>query len=157
MIEYITKIGMIKLNEKLFKLKESLPDITEQISVAREMGDLSENAEYHAARERKRIIENEIGYISGKLSRLQIIEPSKMSTDIVRFSFFVRVWEEGNKLVDYIVVGADEIDFDFGENIVPISFLSPLGSQMLGKKTNENFDVVTPSGKKKYTIKKIWS
>ncbi len=156
-MKYITVIGIKKLNEKLERLKASLPEVIKQVSVAREMGDLSENAEYHAARERKRNIENEIDYISSRLTKLQVIDTNKMDASAVRFGFCVKVKEsESGKLLSYILVGVDEIDFDFGSNLTPISFLSPLGKAIIGKKEGEKFVVSAPMGDIQYSIVEIW-
>ncbi len=156
-MEYITAIGIRKLNEKLEGLKSSLPEVVKQVASAREMGDLSENAEYHAARERKRNIENEIGYISSRLQKLQVINPQNMDDSAVRFGFCVKVQEKvSGNLSSHILVGVDEIDFDFGDGIVPISFLSPLGKAIIGKKVGEEFVVSAPSGDITYSVVEIW-
>ncbi len=156
-MKYITVTGIKKLNEKLDKLIASLPEVVKQVSVAREMGDLSENAEYHAARERKRNIENEIDYISSRLTKLQVIDTMKMDASAVRFGFCVKVKEkQSGELTNYILVGADEIDFDFGADLTPISFLSPLGKAIIGKKEDEDFVVTAPMGDIEYSVVKIW-
>ncbi len=156
-MEYITVNGIMKMNQKLERLKASLPEVVKQVSAAREMGDLSENAEYHAARERKRNIENEIDFITTRLSKLQVIDTKSMDTKAVRFGFCVRVAEkQSGENTDYILVGADEIDFDFGQELTPISFLSPLGKALIGKEVGQSFVVSAPKGNMEYFIVKIW-
>ncbi len=156
-MEYITAIGIKKLNEKLEALKASLPEVMGHVASAREMGDLSENAEYHAARERKRNIENEIGYISSRLQKLQVINPQTMDDSAVRFGFCIKIKEKATgEISNHILVGVDEIDFDFGDSVVPISFLSPIGKALIGKKVGEEFVVSAPSGDITYSVVGIW-
>ena len=158
MAEYITKEGMKKLRERLNYLKEvERPAIMKRVVAAREMGDLSENAEYHAAREQQRQCDTEMDKINKRLTKLKVIDTDKLSKDAVRFGDYVKVKNlETDKNIYYRLVGVDEVDFDHDdENYTYISVKSPIGKAMVGKKENEEFVVKAPIGDKKYKILNI--
>ncbi len=153
MAEYITEEGMKKLRRRMSHLLEDeRPEVIRQVQTAREMGDLSENAEYHAARERQRHIDNELEHLRRRLSVLQVINPDDIPKDAVRFGAYVDVEEsETGKQVQYRLVGVDEVE-DTGSDLVLISVASPIGRAMVGKKIGEDFIVKAPVGDRKMKI-----
>lgn len=156
MAEYITKEGMQRLQHKLNELAHERPKVVEQVSIAREQGDLSENAEYHAARERQRHIENEMSHINMRMSKLQIIDTNKIGKDAVRFGAYVNVTElSTDKIMTYRLVGIDEV-YDRDDEIVLLSVASPIGKSMIGKKPGQEFIVKAPVGDRKFKVNEIW-
>jgi transcription elongation factor GreA len=143
--------GHSALTAQLAKLKNERPEIVEAIEEARAHGDLSENAEYHAAKERQGQIESSIIEIEDKLSRAMVIDPTTLSGDKVTFGATVSLLGEDDKKIVYQLVGADEADARRGR----ISFSSPLGRALIGRKKGEEVEVITPGGEKYYEIKKI--
>ena len=143
--------GYEKLTADLRRLKEERPQIVEAIEEARAHGDLSENAEYHAAKERQGQIEASIADIEDKLSRAQIIDPKDLSGDKVVFGATVTLLDEDDKKVRYQLVGQVEADAKVGR----ISYNSPLGRALIGRQVAEEVEVTTPSGERYYKIKKI--
>src|SRR3954463_8692904 len=115
--------GHRKLNDELRRLKGERPEIVEAIEAARAHGDLSENAEYHAAKERQGQIEAMLGDIEDRLSRALVIDPTTLSGDKVVFGATVTLLDEENKKVRYQLVGQTEADARVGR----ISYNSPLG------------------------------
>lgn len=144
--------GHERLMADLYRLKNvERPQVVEAIEEARAHGDLSENAEYHAAKERQGQIEAEIVSIEDKLARAQIIDPTSLSGDKVIFGATVHLLDEDDKPVRYQIVGEVEADAKAGR----ISYSSPLGRALIGRKVGEEVEVVTPSGEKYYEIEKI--
>ncbi len=143
--------GMEKLRAQLKLLKEERPLIVDAIEEARAHGDLSENAEYHAAKERQGQVEATIADIEDKLSRAQVIDPSELSGDKVVFGATVTMLDENDKPVKYQIVGEAEADAKKGK----LSYSSPLGRALIGKKIEEEVEVTVPSGDKYYYIEKI--
>jgi transcription elongation factor GreA len=143
--------GHRKLNDELKRLKSERPEIVEAIEAARAHGDLSENAEYHAAKERQGQIEASIVDLEDKLSRAMIIDPTTLSGDKVVFGATVTLIDEDNKTVRYQLVGQTEADANIGR----ISYNSPLGRALIGRQVGEDVEVSTPSGERYYEIKKI--
>ena len=144
--------GHRHLNDELRRLKiEERPAIIEAIEEARAHGDLSENAEYHAAKERQGQIEASIADIEDKLSRAQIIDPTELSGDKVVFGATVTLIDEDEKKVKYQLVGQVEADAKDGK----ISYNSPLGRALIGRQKGEEVEVSTPSGDRYYKIAKI--
>jgi transcription elongation factor GreA len=143
--------GHRKLNDELKRLKAERPEIVEAIEVARAHGDLSENAEYHAAKERQGQIEASIIDLEDKLSRALIIDPTTLSGDKVVFGATVNLIDEDKKKVRYQLVGQTEADANVGR----ISYNSPLGRALIGRQAGEEVEVSTPSGDRYYEIKKI--
>jgi transcription elongation factor GreA len=125
--------------------------IIEAIEVARGHGDLSENAEYHAAKERQGHVEAQIAEMEDRLSRAMVIDPKSLSGDKVIFGATVRLKDEDGKAVTYQVVGQTEADARMGR----ISYSSPLGRALIGRKVGDEVEVSAPSGDKYYVIKKV--
>lgn len=145
-LDYITMKGMVKLKEKLEHLNNvERPEIIRQVVKAREMGDLSENAEYHAAREKERMIDKEIGHIRNRINRLKMIDTEALPKDAVRFGAVVTVRDNG-KLINYRIVGIDETDFH-DRDAQNISIASPIGRALLGTKKGQKVTVHVPKGK----------
>ena len=143
--------GHRKLNEDLKRLKMERPEIVEAIEAARAHGDLSENAEYHAAKERQGQIEATIADVEDQLSRAMVIDPKSLSGDKVVLGATVTLRDEDDKKVRYQLVGQVEADANQGR----ISFNSPLGRALIGRQVGEEVEVSTPSGDRYYEIKKI--
>jgi len=143
--------GHRKLNEELRRLKNERPEIVEAIEAARAHGDLSENAEYHAAKERQGQIEATIADLEDKLSRAMVIDPTTLSGDKIAFGATVTLLDEDEKKVKYQLVGQAEADANQGR----ISYNSPLGRALIGRQKGEEVEVSTPSGDRYYEIKKI--
>ena len=155
MANYITKEGMQRLRKRVQKLIKERPTVIKQVVTAREMGDLSENAEYHAARERQRYLENEFNSLKKRIDQLQVIDDSSIPKDAVRFGARVLLKELKNDTLRKIrLVGADEI-FETEDEHERISILSPVGKPMIGKKIGEQFTVIAPIGKRKFEILEI--
>jgi transcription elongation factor GreA len=143
--------GYDKLTQDLRRLKEERPQIVDAIEEARAHGDLSENAEYHAAKERQGQIEASIADIEDKLSRAQIIDPKDLSGDKIVFGATVTLLDEDDKPVKYQIVGQTEADAKTGR----ISYNSPLGRALIGRKLDEEVEVTVPSGDRYYVVSKI--
>jgi transcription elongation factor GreA len=149
----MTQRGYTLLEQELRHLKSTeRPAVIKAIADAREHGDLSENAEYHAARERQGFIEGRISELEDKVSRADVIEPSKITGDQIKFGSTVTLHDDDtDEIVVYQIVGSDESDIKKGL----LSITSPLARALIGKTVNTSVEVVTPSGGKGYKIKKI--
>jgi transcription elongation factor GreA len=148
----MTPRGAQKLREELARLKEERPKISREIGVAREHGDLKENAEYHAAKERQGMVEAQIKDIEDKLARAEIIDPAKLSGDRVRFGATVKVTNlDTDEETSYQIVGADEADINAGM----ISVSAPLARALIGKSVGDEVVVNLPAGKRRYEIAEI--
>lgn len=145
------QMGYDKLNTQLRELKAERPLIVDAIEEARAHGDLSENAEYHAAKERQGQVEATIADLEDKLSRAQIIDPSTLSGDKVVFGATVTLIDEDEKPIKYQIVGQAEADAKLGM----ISYNSPIGRALIGRQVGEEVEVSVPSGDKFYLIDKI--
>jgi transcription elongation factor GreA len=143
--------GYEKLTGDLKRLREERPLIVEAIEEARAHGDLSENAEYHAAKERQGQVEATINEIEDKIGRAQIIDPTTLSGDKVVFGATVSMLDEDDKVVKYQLVGETEADANAGR----ISYNSPLGRALISRKVDEEVEVTVPAGDKYYLIQKI--
>ena len=144
--------GHRQLNDELRRLRmEERPAIIEAIEAARAHGDLSENAEYHAAKERQGHIEATIAEIEDRLSRAMVIDPTTLSGDKVVFGATVTLIDEDDKKVKYQLVGQQEADANVGR----ISYNSPLGRALIGRQKGDEVEVTTPSGDKYYEVAKI--
>lgn len=143
--------GYERLTAELKALREERPRIVDAIEEARAHGDLSENAEYHAAKERQGQVEAQIGDLEGKISRAQIIDPSTLSGDKVIFGATVTLLDEDDKPVKYQIVGETEADAGKGR----ISYSSPIARALIGKQVDDEIEVTVPSGDKFYLIEKI--
>ena len=149
----MTGEGYQALDDELKRLKpQERPTVIAAISEARTHGDLSENAEYHAAKERQGWIEGRIAVIEDQIARAQIIDVSKLSGDQVKFGATVSVVDEDTEeSARYQIVGEHEADVRSGK----ISIASPIARAMIGKETGDVVEVNTPGGVKAYEIVKI--
>jgi len=138
-------------NELKHRQQVERPRIIQQITEARSHGDLSENAEYHAAKERQGQIEATIADLEDRLSRAMVIDPTTLSGDKVVFGATVTLTDEDGKKVRYQLVGQTEADAKDGR----ISYNSPLGRALIGRQKGDEVEVSTPSGDRYYEIKKI--
>ena len=144
--------GHRQLNDELRRLKvEERPAIIEAIEEARAHGDLSENAEYHAAKERQGQVEATIADLEDRLSRAMVIDPTTLSGDKIVFGATVTLLDEDEKKVKYQLVGQTEADARVGR----ISYNSPLGRALIGRQVGDEVEVTTPSGDRYYEIAKI--
>lgn len=143
--------GYEKLTADLKVLRKERPLNVDAIEEARAHGDLSENAEYHAAKERQGQIEAHISDIEGKISRAQIIDPTTLSGDRIVFGATVTLLDENDKPIKYQIVGQTEADAKGGR----ISYNSPLGRALIGKNMGDEIEVTVPSGDKFYLVEKI--
>ncbi|MBB4617721.1 transcription elongation factor GreA [Sphingomonas abaci] len=143
--------GYETLTADLRRLKEERPQIVDAIEEARAHGDLSENAEYHAAKERQGQIEASIADIEDKLSRAQIIDPRDLSGDKVVFGATVTLLDEDDKPIKYQIVGQTEANARTGR----ISYNSPMGRALIGRKVDEEVEVSVPAGDRYYLVSKI--
>ena len=148
-----TAAGLTRLEEELKQLKTiARPEVIRSIAEAREHGDLSENAEYHAARERQSFIEGRVAELEDKISRAEVIDVSKLSGDTVKFGATVTVIDEDtDEELTYQLVGELEADVKDGR----IAITSPLARAIIGKSTGDSVEVVTPKGEKVYEIMKV--
>ena len=146
----MTLNGYNKLQEELKILRNvERPAVISAISSARELGDLSENAEYHSAKEKQSIIESRITTIENKLSQATIIDVSNIKSDTIKFGASVEIVDDDTDVVSkFQIVGSDEADIKSG--LLPIT--SPLARALIGKKVDDSIDVNTPSGIKSYTV-----
>jgi len=143
--------GYEKLTADLQALRQERPKIVDAIEEARAHGDLSENAEYHAAKERQGHVEAQIAEIEDRVSRAQIIDPASLSGDRIVFGATVTVLDDGEKPQRYQIVGQTEADARHGR----ISYDSPLGRALIGKQVGEEVEVTVPSGDRFYLVNKI--
>lgn len=143
--------GYEALTADLKVLREERPRIVDAIEEARAHGDLSENAEYHAAKERQGQVEAQIADIEDKVSRAQIIDPTTLSGDKIIFGATVTLLDEDDKPVKYQIVGQTEADASKGR----ISYSSPMARAMIGKQVEDEIEVTVPAGDKFYLVDKI--
>ena len=143
--------GYEKLTADLKALREERPRIVDAIEEARAHGDLSENAEYHAAKERQGQVEAYIADIEDRVTRAQIIDPTTLSGDRIVFGATVTLLDDSDKPVRYQIVGQTEADAKIGR----ISYNSPLGKALIGRKVNDEVEVTVPSGNRFYLVQKI--
>lgn len=149
----MTAEGYHALDEDLKRLKTlERPAVIAAISEAREHGDLSENAEYHAAKERQGWIEGQIADIEDRMARAQVIDVSKLSGSQVKFGATVSVVDEDTEdQARYQIVGEHEADVKLGK----ISIASPIARAMIGKEMGDVVEVNIPGGTKAYEIRKV--
>lgn len=148
----ISREGYDKIREEIRGLEDvDLPAVTERIKVAREEGDLKENAEYHAAREQQGYLQAKINQLKSKLAGCYIVEKSDMPKDVVAFGAMVTVRDLGDDMEEaYELVGPGEEDYS-GE-VMKILTSSPIAQAMLGKKVGEQLEVDIPAGKLRLEI-----
>lgn len=150
----MTAGGYARLQEELKRFKTvERPAIIRALEQARDHGDLAENAEYTAARERQSFIEGRVAELEDKIRRAEVIDVSKLSGRVVKFGAKVRLADEdtGEKTT-YQIVGTDEADIKAGL----LSVTSPLARALIGKRVRDTVEVVTPSGTKAYEIVRVW-
>ncbi len=149
----MTSGGYVNLQEELKTLKSiERPTVIKAIAVAREHGDLSENAEYHAARDKQSFIEGRIAEIEDIISRAEVIDVSKLSGKKVQFGATVTIADEDTDAeTTYQIVGEHESNVNEGR----LSVAAPIARALIGKSVGESVEVVTPSGQKDYEIVKI--
>ncbi|MBI2082950.1 MAG: transcription elongation factor GreA [Deltaproteobacteria bacterium] len=149
----MTPEGHRRLHEELKKLKAvDRPKNVADIEHARSLGDLSENAEYHAAKEKQGFIASRIAEIENKLAQAHIIDPSKMNHQKVVFGATVKISDINNgEEIQYQIVGADESDVRGGK----ISIESPIAKSLIGKEKGDTVKVSTPKGTKEFEILEI--
>ena len=149
----MTSTGQESLQEELKNLKTiERPSVIKAIAEARSHGDLSENAEYEAARERQSFVEGRVADIEDKLRRAEVIDVSKLSGKEVKFGAFVTIEDEDtDEKSNYQIVGVDEADIDNGL----LSVSAPLGRALIGKTIGDSVEVTTPRGTKAYEITKV--
>jgi transcription elongation factor GreA len=148
----MTPRGAAKLREDLARLKAERPKISRDIGTAREHGDLSENAEYHAAKERQGMVEAQIKDIEDKLARSEVIDPSKLSGERIRFGATISLSNtETDERVTYQIVGADEANID--EGLISVS--APLARALIGREVGDEVSVTLPVGKRTYEVIEI--
>ena len=145
----MTADGLTALEDELKRLKlTERPAVIKAIEVAREHGDLSENAEYHAARERQSFIEGRLAELEDVISRADVIDPKTLTGDVVRFGATVLVADEDTT---FQIVGTHEADVDRGK----LSITSPLARGLIGKSAGDSAEVTAPGGSKSYEIVKV--
>lgn len=146
----MTQAGYERLVDEIRELKSvDRPAVIRAIAEAREHGDLSENAEYHAARERQSFIEGRLAEIEDRVSRAEVIDVSKLSGDMVKFGATVTLADEDtDEEITYQLVGQDESDIKAGR----LSIGAPLARSLIGKSEGEVVEVVTPNGSRSYEI-----
>jgi transcription elongation factor GreA len=149
----MTADGYVRLEEELKQLKSvERPAIIRAIAEAREHGDLSENAEYHAARERQSFIEGRVLELEDKISRAEIIDVSKLSGKVIKFGATVTLIDEDtDEKSAYQIVGEDEADIKSKR----LAITAPLARALVGKKVGDQVEVTTPGGSKSYEIAKV--
>ena len=146
----MTKRGYVKLQEEVKQLRNvERPAIIQAIATAREHGDLSENAEYHAAKEKQSFIEGRVREIEDKISRAQVIDIKELTGDDIKFGATVLLADEDtDEESTFQIVGVDESDVTEGL----LSVTSPLARALIGKSEGDSVDVPTPSGGKSYEV-----
>lgn len=148
----LTRAGQTALNDELKQLKSvERPAVIKAIAEAREHGDLSENAEYHAAREKQSFIEGRVKELEAILSRADVIDPAKLSGTI-KFGATVKlVDEDTDEEKTYQIVGEPEADIEAGK----LNIKSPLARALIGKDEGDSVEVRTPGGERGYEVLSI--
>lgn len=149
----MTPAGYAKLKEELKRLKEvDLPQVVKDITTAREHGDLSENAEYHAAKEKQGMIVARISFIEQTLSRAEVIDPSRLSGSKVQFGATVKLYNLDNgEEQSFQIVGPEEADIK--QHLISIA--SPMARGLLGHEAGDEVKLMMPSGSRTYKILEI--
>lgn len=148
----MTLDGHAALTAELLALKAERPQISQEIGIARDHGDLKENAEYHAAKDKQGMCEARIAEIEDRLSRADVIDPSTLGGDKVKFGAFVELEDIDNgTVVTYRLVGADESDIKQGK----ISITSPVARAIVGKEVGDEVQVQTPGGVRTYEVSDV--
>jgi transcription elongation factor GreA len=150
----ITLRGKAKLEDELKRLMHvERPAVIKAIEEARSHGDISENAEYDAAKERQALVEGRIGEIQGQLAGAEVVDPAVLKADRIIFGAHVHLQDlDTDEKVTYQIVGVDEADVKEGR----ISILSPLARSLIGKKAGDNVQVKSPKAEKEYEVLKFF-
>ncbi len=145
---YITSVGMDLIQRRIAHLMNNeRPEVIKAVAIAREFGDLSENAEYKAARERQRAIDGEIDYLRRRASVLKVVDTSNFPKDKIRFGSSCETEDlDTGERVTFKVVGADEVNFFSEEPVQAVSAMSPIGQALLGKAEEQVAVVKAPMG-----------
>ncbi|MEF3694469.1 MAG: transcription elongation factor GreA [Candidatus Cloacimonadota bacterium] len=154
---FITAIGMDKIQRRIAHLMhEERPLVITSLATAREFGDLSENAEYKAARESQRAIDSEIDYLRRKAAQLKVIDTAAIPKDLIRFGAYCQTRDtDTGEETCYHIVGVEELKFSDEENVMPISVVSPIGQGLLGKKVGDIALISAPMGERKLEVIEI--
>jgi|SRR5690554_5347870 len=144
----MTPKGFQALKEELAQLKAEMPKISEEIGVAADHGDLKENAEYHAARERQGMVVARMAVIEDQLSRAEVIDPKSLGGDRVKFGATVILENEDGDERRFRIVGSEEADVKNGS----ISITSPVARALINREVGDEVTVTTPSGRHLYEI-----
>jgi transcription elongation factor GreA len=145
----ISKEGFVRLEAELKQLKTvDRPAITQAIAEARAHGDLSENAEYHSAREKQSFIEGRISDLEDKVARAEVIDIAKISGDTVKFGATITVVDDDDKEATYQILGEYEADINKNR----LSLTSPIARALIGKTVGDYVEVTTPGGSKGYEV-----
>ena len=146
----MTAAGFARLEKELKELKSTArPAVIQAISTAREHGDLSENAEYHAAKEQQSHIEGRIAELADKLGRAEIIDVASISGRQIKFGATIRLADEDtDEESSYQIVGEDESSIEEGR----LSITAPLARALIGKEQGDSIEVTTPGGSKAYEV-----
>ncbi|MFM2130588.1 MAG: transcription elongation factor GreA [Pseudomonadota bacterium] len=149
----MTRTGYENLVEEVKRLKTvERPAVVRAIEEARSHGDLSENAEYHAAREKQAFIEGRLIELEDKIARAEVIDISQMSGSVIRFGATVTIVDdETDEEATYTIVGEDEADIAKGR----LSVTAPLARALIGKEKGDTLEVTTPGGSKGYEVLKV--
>ena len=149
----MTTGGFARLEEELRYLKSTArPEVIRAIAEAREHGDLSENAEYHAARERQSFIEGRVAELEDKIARAEVIDVASLNGSTVKFGATVTLVDEDTDAeTAYQLVGEMEADVKEGR----LSITAPLARALIGKEVGDSVEVMTPAGSKAYEILKV--
>jgi transcription elongation factor GreA len=149
----VTKRGFERLQARLKEIREvDRPQNVADIEEARAHGDLSENAEYHAAKERQGLLDHEMRTVEDQIARAQVIDPSQLSGDRVVFGATVALLNiDTDEEVSYQIVGADEADLKEGT----ISYISPLGKALIGREEGDDVLFNAPGGARNYEVVEI--
>ncbi|MRI83703.1 MAG: transcription elongation factor GreA [Nitratiruptor sp.] len=151
--EPMTAYGYQKIEREFAALQEERPKVVEEIERAKEHGDLRENAEYHAAKERLAFIDARLAELADLLARAQVIDPSKLPHDRVSFGSTVLLLDiEEDEVIEYTIVGATESDPEHGL----ISYNTPLARALLGKEEGDEIQVKLPKGEIDFEILKVY-
>jgi transcription elongation factor GreA len=149
----MTVEGYARLEQELKQLKSiERPAVIKAIAEARDHGDLSENAEYHAARERQSFIEGRVAELEDKIARAEVIDVSRLTGKVIKFGAKVTLADEDtDEESTYQIVGAEEADVGKGR----LSVTSPLARALIGKQSGDSVEVTTPGGSKAYEVVRV--
>ncbi len=152
----VTPAGMEAIQRRIQKLMGERPEVVKAVMIAREFGDLSENAEYKAAKEKQRQIDCEIDHLRRRSSHLKVIDIASIPKDKVRFGSVCQTRDSGSgEETVFQIVGVDELSFYEREGLQLVSVLSPIGHALLGKQAGETAVVKAPMGDRTLEILKI--